>query len=108
METLILSKPFKLQNEKEINELTLNFEELSTADLRQIKKLETVISDAMSIDVTDMAKPKGLTFEFQLSSGFLAAVKGTNGLQIGDFTRLPMNDALKLARISSFFWLGVD
>ncbi|MBO5753072.1 MAG: hypothetical protein J6S69_05175 [Proteobacteria bacterium] len=108
MEKLALLKPFKLKNDKEITELSLQFDELSVADLRQIRQLESQITDNKIVDTESMVKPKNLSFEFQLASGFLAAVKGTDGLQIGDFTRLPMTDAINLARTSSFFWLGVD
>ena len=108
MEKLTLSKPFKLQNDKEITAFQFKFEELSVADFRQIKRMEALISDATIIDAGDMAKPKNLTFEFQLASGFLAAVKGTDGLQINDFTRLPMNDALQVAKLAGFFWIDVD
>ena len=108
MEKLTLTKPFKLTDNREITELSLQLDELSVADFRQIKKLESQISDNMAVDAESMAKPKNLSFEFQLASGFLAAVKGTDGLQIGDFTRLPMTDAMNIARAASFFWLNVD
>ena len=108
METITLSKPFALQDGKEITELSLRFEEMSVADCRQIKKLEALITDNRNVDAQDMAKPKNLSFEFQLASGFLAAVKGTAGLQIGDFTRLPLRDAMTVAETASFFWMGVD
>lgn len=108
MEKFTLTKPFKLTDNREIIELSLQFDELSVADFRQVKKLEAQILDNMSVDAESMAKPKNLSFEFQLASGFLAAVKGTDGLQIGDFTRLPMSDAINLARTASFFWLDVD
>ena len=108
MEKLTLTKPFKLADNREITELSLQFEALSVADFRQIRQLESQISDNKLVDAESMAKPKNLSFEFQLASGFLAAVKGTDGLRIDDFTRLPMNEAMNLARTASFFWLGVD
>jgi len=108
MKKITLAKPFKLQDNKEITEFQLIFEELSVADFRQVKKLEAQISDNMAVDAENMAKPKNLSFEFQLASGFLAAVKGTDGLQISDFTRLPMTDAMAIAQEASFFWLDVD
>ena len=108
METLTLSKPFKLQNDKEITEFQLNFDDLSTADFRQITQLEAQISDPKRISGESMAKPKSLSFEFQLASGFLAAIKGTQGLLIDDFIRIPMADALEIAQTARFFWLDVD
>lgn len=108
MEKITLSKPFKLKDNNEITELSLLLDELSVSDFRQIKKLEAQISDNQIVDAESMAKPKNLSFEFQLASGFLAAVKGTEGLLIDDFTRLPMTDAMNIARAASFFWLNVD
>lgn len=108
MEQLKLTKSIELSNSKTIDTLNFDFESMSVADFRQIKKLESMISDSMSVDVTNMAKPKSLSFEFQLASGFVAAIKGTDGLQIEDFTKVPMSDALSIARIASFFWLNVD
>ena len=108
METLQLRKQFKSITDKEISELSLDFEVLSVADLRQAKKLEALIADGMSVDLNDAVKAKMFTFEFQLASGFIAAVKATDGLSIDDFTKLGMGDALQLAQQASFFWLGVD
>ena len=108
MKKITLTKPLKTQDDREINDLFLNFDEMSVADFRQIKKLEVQISDTMSVDAESMAKPKNLSFEFHLASGFLAAVKGTDGLNIIDFQRLNMMDAMKIAEEASFFWLDVD
>lgn len=108
MEKITLSKPFKLKDNHEITELSLLLDDLSVSDFRQIRKLEAQISDNQIVDAESIAKPKNLSFEFQLASGFLAAVKGTEGLLIDDFTRLPMTDAMSIARTASFFWLNVD
>ncbi len=108
METIALTKPFKLENGKEITEFALNFDELSTSDFRQISKLEAQISDQMTMKAENMSKPRKLSFEFQLASGFVAALKATDGLQISDFTKIPMRDAMNIAQTASFFWLGVD
>ena len=74
MDKVTLSKPISA-NGTEINVLQLNFDVLSVADLRQVKKLEAQISDKQTVDAKDMAMPKNLSFEFQLASGFLAAIK---------------------------------
>ena len=103
MEKLSLSKPFKLNDDRIITELSLLFDELSVADFRQIRQLESQITDNKIVVTESMVKPKNFSFEFQLASGFLAAVKGTNGMRINDFTRLPMTDAISLARTASFF-----
>ena len=105
---ITLSKPLKLQNGNEISELSFNFESLSTSDFMQVKILEGQIIDKHSVDAGSMAKPKNLSFEFHLASGFLAAVRGTDGLLVSDFTRIQMKDAMAIAERASFFWLGVD
>ena len=108
MDKVTLSKPISA-NGTEINVLQLNFDVLSVADLRQVKKLEAQISDKQTVDAKDMAMPKNLSFEFQLASGFLAAVKGTDGLQIDDFTMLSMSDALAIAQAANFFgWVWTE
>ena len=108
MKTITLSKPFKLQDGREITEFQLNFEELSTADFRQIRKLEALVSNADPVSLMEAVNDKELKFEFQLASGFLAAIKGTDELQTSDFLRVPMQDALMLAKKASFFWLHAD
>ena len=107
MDKVTLSKPISA-NDTEINVLQLNFDVLSVADLRQVKKLEAQISDNQMVDAKDMAMPKNLSFEFQLASGFLAAVQGTDGLQIDDFTMLSMSDALAIAQAANFWGLHAD
>lgn len=108
MEKITLTKPFKLQDGREITELSLQFEELSVADFRQVNKLEAQISDNVTVNAESMAKPKNMSFEFQLASGFLAAMKGTEGLSASDFSRLSMKDSIMLAKTASFFWLDLD
>ena len=106
MEKLTLEKPIQGES-KEISELTLNFDVLSVGDFRQIQKLEALISDNASMSVKDMSQPKKLSFEFHLACGFLAAVKGTDGLKISDFLKLSMQDSLRLEEYGSFFCMNV-
>ena len=98
-----LSKPIKLNNGNDVNEFQLNFEDLSTADSRQISRLESMVSDNGTVALDEALKGKALSFKFQLASGFLAAIKGTDGLQIGDFSSLSMTDALNLSQAAAFF-----
>lgn len=108
METMKMSKPFKLQNGNEITELSLNFEEMSVSDFRQISRFEAQVTDAQEVSLEHAVKDRQICFEFQLASGFLAALKGTEGLQASDFSRLSMQDSLSLAKVASFFWLHMD
>lgn len=104
MEKLELSKPFLVAG-KEITELTLNFEALTTSDFKAAQSLKAMISDSTSMDVSKVCSQLRLDSEFQISVGFVAACKGTEGLNRADFLRLPMIDALKLgeATFDNFF-----
>lgn len=108
MEKIKLVKPIECLDGSKIDELSLNFEALSVSDFRQISMLEGQITDANSMNILDAVNEKTLKFEFQLASGFLAATKGTKGLQIGDFSRVSMQDSLNLAKQAAFFWLRVE
>lgn len=107
MKTLSLFKPIQLRNNSEMSEFRLDFDSLSVADFRQISKLEGMVSDNSTVEL-DEAFSKKISFKFQLASGFLAAIKGTQGLSVEDFSKLSMRDSLELAQLSYFFWLGVE
>lgn len=108
MEYYELTKPIENENGLKLTVLALDFEALSVSDLRQINKLESQITDVTSVSILDAVNEKELKFEFQLASAFLAAIKGTAGLQVSDFSRLSMQDSLKLAKLAAFFWLHVE
>lgn len=108
MEKLILAKPFILQDGKEITELLLDFDALATADFRQIRKLEAQIIDGTSINVNEFVTGLDLSDSFRVATGFLAAVKGTPGLRIDDFMKLPLKDATRLGTKAAFFFADVD
>lgn len=104
MEILQLSKPFAIEG-KEVTELKLDFDALSTSDFRAAQRLKAMISDSQSFDASKMMAALRLDSEFQIAVGYVAACKGTQGLTTSDFLRLPMVDALKLGEMAfdSFF-----
>lgn len=106
MEKITLQRPINT-DDAVISELNLDFDALTAADFRQISKLESMISDNTSMSVKDMGTPKKLSFEFHLATAFLAAVKGTQGLSVFDFTKLSMEDSLALEEQGAFFCMGV-
>lgn len=108
MEKIILTKPFKLENGTDISELTLDFDSLSTSDFRQIRRLEAQIADGTRVNVNEFIGGLTLSDSFRISTGFLAAVKGTPGLKIEDFLKLPIKDATKLGSAAAFFFADVD
>ena len=78
MDKVTLSKPISA-NGTEINVLQLNFDVLSVADLRQVKKLEAQISDNQMVDAKDMAMPKNLSFEFRHVRSTLSSLERAMG-----------------------------
>ena len=108
MANLTLSKPFKLQNGKEITEVTLDFEALTSADFRQVRRLEALIIDNSPTSIEHITSGGALSNSFRVASGFLAAVKGTPDLSIDDFLKFPMKDTTKMGLEAAFFWAGVD
>lgn len=65
----MLSKPFRFQNVREINEFMFKFDELSAVDFCQISKREPQIFDTLDVNAADMLKPKNLSFEIPLALG---------------------------------------
>lgn len=108
METLILTKPFTLQDGRELTEFTLDFDALATADFRQIRKLEAQITDNTSVNPSEFLSGLDLSDSFRVATGYLAAIKGTPGLRIDDFMKLPLKDATRLGTKAAFFFADVD
>ncbi len=104
MEKLLLTKPLTLQNGTEITELSLDFDALSTADFRQIRRLEAQITDGTRVNVNEFIGGLELSDSFRIATGFLAAVKGTPGLRVDDFTKLPLKDATRIGSAAAFFF----
>lgn len=65
----MLSKPFRLQNVRKINEFMFKFDELSVVDFCQIFKRESQISDNLDANVADMLKAENLSLEIPLALG---------------------------------------
>ena len=104
MEKLLLTKPFTLQNGNEITEFSLDFEALAAADFRQIRRLEAQITDGTRVNVNEFIGGLELSDSFRVATGFLAAVKGTPGLKVEDFMKLPLKDATRLGSAAAFFF----
>ena len=100
-----LHKPLKL-SDITIDELTLDFSSLTTADFRAAQKLRALISDGMSMDASKMMSVLRLDSEFQIAVGWLAAQRGTPGLTQLDFLKLDMRDAVLIGEAASDYFLG--
>ena len=93
-------------NEKSIVALTLDFDALSTADMKQAQSLRGLISDGKQVDATRMYAPLRIDSEFQIAVGWVAACKGTPELSNIDFLKLSIVDALQLGEAASDFLLS--
>lgn len=102
---LKLKKSIFCTNEK-IDTLTLDFDSLSTADMKQAQSLRGLISDSKQVDATRMYAPLRIDSEFQIAVGWVAACKGTSGLSNIDFLKLGIVDALQLGEAASDFLLS--
>ena len=100
-----LHKPLKL-SDITIDELTLDFSSLTTADFRAAQKLRALISDGMSMDASKMMSVLRLDSEFQIAVGWLAAQRGTPGLTQLDFLKLDMRDAVLIGEAASDYFFG--
>lgn len=104
--TLHLSKPLKTADGKEIVALTLDFDALSSADLRQADRLRVQLSDAKSVDTGKMMSVLRLDANFQMAVGWLAACRGTAGLRSTDFLSVALVDMLLLGEEASDYFFA--
>ena len=103
MFTLKLSKTINCSG-RDITELNLDFEALSTADFRAAQKVRALINDAQSIEASKMFAALRLDAEFQIAVGWIAACKGTDGVNQPDFLKLSLLDSLKLGEETSNYF----
>ena len=99
-----LHKPLTLSDNTVIDELTLDFSSLTTADFRAAQKLRNLINDGMSMDASKMMSVLRLDSEFQIAVGWLAAQRGTPGLTQLDFLKLDMRDAVLIGEAAGDYF----
>lgn len=103
-----LYKPITISTGETLDELELDFDSLSIADIKNAKKVKTYLGDDQSINVGNvenasvsagMLSPK---FDMNLRIGlaWVAACKTHKGLTIPDILLLSAKDALSLAEES--------
>ena len=103
---LKLKQPLTLSTGAQIEELSCNFEALTTADFRAAQKVRSLITDNKSVDVTRLMSTLRMDSEFQIAVGFVAACKGTPTLTQIDFLKLSMYDAVLLGEEASNYFFG--
>lgn len=102
--TIALSKPLTTADGKTINALTLDFDALTTADLRQADRLRVQMIDQRSVDAGKMMSVLRLDSAFQMAVGWIAACKGTAGLRAQDVLSVGLVDMLLIGEAASDYF----
>lgn len=94
---------YKLERElttisgQQITELHLDFEALSMADLKTAQRISGMVADGSNIDV--MSTSPRLDSNLRIGIAWVAAIKGTRGLQVNDVLTLSLKDAVCLSEL---------
>ena len=94
---------YKLQRElttisgQQITELHLDFDALSMADLKTAQRISGMVADGSSIDV--MSTSPRLDSNLRIGIAWVAAIKGTKGLQVNDVLTIGLKDAVCLSEL---------
>ena len=94
---------YKLQRElttisgQQITELHLDFDALSMADLKTAQRISGMVADGSSIDV--MSTSPRLDSNLRIGIAWVAAIKGTKGLQVNDVLAIGLKDAVCLSEL---------
>lgn len=91
-----LERPITLNNGNEVHELHLDYDALSMADLKTAQKISRMISEP-SASVEAMSASPRLDPNARIGIAWVAAIKGTKGLQVNDVLSLSMKDAICLS-----------
>ena len=95
---------YKLQRElttisgQQITELHLDFDALSMADLKTAQRISGMVADGSSIDV--MSTSPRLDSNLRIGIAWVAAIKGTKGLQVNDVLAIGLKDAVCLSELA--------
>lgn len=94
---------YKLERElttisgQQITELHLDFEALSMADLKTAQRISGMVADGSNIDV--MSTSPRLDSNLRIGIAWVAAIKGTKGLQVNDVLGIGLKDAVCLSEL---------
>lgn len=102
---LKLSKPFTSLSGVEISELKFNFDGLKPSDYRQMLRIESKIKGISQSN--DFITTKKTVPEFRMAAGWVAAVKGTDGICIDDIDNLNLLDLLELEDVGLLFFANL-
>ena len=94
---------YKLERElttisgQQITELHLDFESLSMADLKTAQRISGLVADGTNIDVISTS-PR-LDSNLRIGIAWVAAIKGTKGVQVNDVLAIGLKDAVCLSEL---------
>ena len=95
---------YKLERElttisgQNITELHLDFDSLSMADLKTAQRISGMVADGSNIDV--MSTSPRLDSNLRIGISWVAAIRGTKGLQVNDVLAIGLKDAVCLSEIA--------
>ena len=81
-----------------ITELHLDFDALSMADLKTAQRISGMVADASNVDIMNTS-PR-LDSNLRIGIAWVAAIKGTKGIQVNDVLTLSLKDAVCLSEIA--------
>lgn len=99
MITFTLEKELTTISGQTITELQLEFNSLSMADLKTAQKIARMVSEPSSSVEAMSASPR-LDPNVRIGIAWVAAIKGTKGLQVNDVLALSMKDAICLSEVA--------
>ena len=93
-----LEKEFSTISGQQLTSLQLDFDALSMADLKTAQRIAKMVADGSSVDV--MSTSPRLDSNLRIGISWVAAIKGTKGLQVNDVLSISLKDAVCLSEIA--------
>lgn len=97
MFTFKLQQAITLTNGKEIDELNLDYLQLTLGDLKTANRIANMIDDSTVGSIDNGTLSPRLNPSLRTAIAWVAAIKGTPGLRVDDVLKLSMVDALLLS-----------
>lgn len=97
-----LHKSITLDTGETINTLELDFDSLSFVDLKNAKKVKSMLADITAQGIANSIPASSPRFDDELRIGvaWVAAIRGTKGLSINDVLKLSARDAMELSEVA--------
>ena len=92
-----LEKPLTTISGQQITDLKLDFDALTMADLKTAQRIAKMVADG-GIDI--MSTSPRLDSNLRTGVAWVAAIKGTSGLQVNDVLTISLKDAVCLSEVA--------